>query len=49
MKLKRAAASVSRVKSDIVKRKETLENHQKYAGFLEIMMPDDVEDPSQFF
>jgi hypothetical protein len=47
-KLKRAAVSISSMKSDIVKGQETLEDHQRYALFLEIMMPDDVEDPSQF-
>jgi hypothetical protein len=36
------------MKSDIVKRQEILEDDQKYATFLEIIMPDDVEDPSQF-
>jgi hypothetical protein len=30
------------MKSDIVKGKETFEDHQKYAAFLEIMMPDEV-------
>jgi hypothetical protein len=44
-KLKRAVASVS----DIVKGQETLDDHHKYAVFVEIMMPDDVEDSSQFF
>jgi hypothetical protein len=37
------------MKSDIVKGKDTLENHHKYAAFLEIMTPDDIENPSQFF
>jgi hypothetical protein len=37
------------MKLDIVKGQETLENHKKYAAFLEIMMPDGVEDASQFF
>jgi hypothetical protein len=37
------------MKSDIVKGQETLEGHQKHAAFLEIMMSDGVEDPSQFF
>jgi hypothetical protein len=36
------------MKSDIVKGKETLEDYQKYAVFLDIMMPDEVENPSQF-
>jgi hypothetical protein len=48
-KLKRSAASASSMKSDIVKGQETLEEHQKYAAFLEIMILDGVEDPSQFF
>jgi hypothetical protein len=30
-------------------RGKKLEDHHKYVAFLEIMMPDDVEDPSQFF
>jgi hypothetical protein len=37
------------MKSDIVKTQETLKDYQKYAAVLEIMTPDDVEDPSQFF
>jgi hypothetical protein len=37
------------MKSDIIKGQETLENHHKSAIFLEIMTPDDVESPSQFF
>jgi hypothetical protein len=48
-KVKRAVASVSSTKSDIVKGQETLDDHHKYAAFVEIMMPDDVEDSSQFF
>jgi hypothetical protein len=36
-KLECAAASVSSMKLDIVKRQETLEDHQKDTAFLEIM------------
>jgi hypothetical protein len=37
------------MKSDIGKGQETLEDHQNHTAFLEIIIPDDIDDPSQFF